>query len=96
MTASLGLPDECHIFQGQNRIVQYLTHRGVYVSGNTQWAVDGLDSADVVEIEYIAPGLSDDKQHILFTNGTKLRQRYSSTIRPTPSPYWLPSTVVTL
>ena len=70
VTASLGLPDECHIFQGQNRIVQYLTHRGVYVSGNTQWAVDGLDSADVVEIEYIAPGLSDDKQHILFTNGT--------------------------
>ena len=70
VTASLGLPDECHIFQGQNRIVQYLTHRGVYVSGNTQWAVDGLDSADVVEIEYIAPGLSDDKQHIFFTNGT--------------------------
>jgi len=75
ISTSLGLPEECHIFQGQNRIVQYVTHRGVYVSGDTQWAVDGLDSTDVVKVYYIAPGLTEAKQHILFANGASAKTK---------------------
>lgn len=75
ISTSLGLPEECHIFQGQNRIVDGVTHRGIYVKGDTQWAVDGLDSTDVVKVYYIAPGLPEAKQHILFTNGLSAKTK---------------------
>ncbi len=69
----LGLPDVCHVFGRQDRIVQNMTAKGVKVNRDSQWLVDGLDQDDIVMIYYNADGIEDaEKQHIKYATGVEV------------------------
>lgn len=64
-----GLPSECHVFQRSNRITQYLTSYGIKVSADKQWAIDGLDADDQVQIFYSTTETDEAKKNIKYATG---------------------------
>ena len=68
----VGLPDECHVFGRQDRIVQNWSQKGIAVNRDTQWAIDGLDNDDQVQIYYNAEAIEDaEKQQIKYATGAE-------------------------
>ena len=68
----VGLPDECHVFGRQDRIVQNWSQKGIQVKRDTQWAIDGLDNDDQVQIFYNAEVIEDtEKQQIKYATGAE-------------------------
>ncbi len=67
----MGLPEECHVFGRQDRMVQNWSAKGIAVTRDTQWAIDGLDNDDQVQIYYNAGTIEDaEKQQIKYATGT--------------------------
>lgn len=68
-SAAVGLPDACHVWQRTDRYSSAFTHNGLKVTNNRQWAIDGLDSADVVQIYYTTVSADSASQSILYATG---------------------------